>query len=382
VSSLEITTVASARDLRRFIDLPWQVYNATDHPQWVPPLRLMVRDALDRKRNPFYQNADRELFLASRNGRLVGRIAAIENRAHNAFHGDRVGFFGFFECRDDQEAASALFAAAEGWLAKRNLDTMRGPMSPSTNGECGMLVQGFRWQPTFLTAWNPRYYPTLVTGAGFHEAKDLLAYFIPLTGKKAFKLPERFAIHARRAIEQSRVEFRDLDVRHWDRETEIAWDIYNAAWEKNWGFVPMTRAEFDHMAGELKHLLLPQFGFLAMVDGEPAGLMINLPDYNHAFKAIGNGRLFPTGLFKLLAAKKRIKVGRMMMLGLKPQYRSRSIFALMAYELYRRAIDYGAIGGEASWILEDNPAMRQPLESLGAKVYRRWRVYDRPIPRG
>jgi len=174
--SLDIVSVDSSRDLRRFVDLPWQIYNAADHPQWVPPLRIAVRDALDRKANPFYQTAERQLFLAMRNGAPVGRIAAIENRAHNEFHRDRVGFFGFFECRNDQEAANALFDAAEAWLGSRQLDTMRGPMNPSTNHECGMLVGGFDQHPMIMTTWNPPYYSTLTEQAGFAKAKDLLAY--------------------------------------------------------------------------------------------------------------------------------------------------------------------------------------------------------------
>jgi hypothetical protein len=377
--SLRIDTVQSRRELARFIDLPWQIYNATDHPQWVPPLRMAVAEALDRKRNPFYQRADRELFVATRNGRIVGRIAAIENRSHNAFHEDRVGFFGFFESANDPEAAAALFAAAERWLRDRNLDTIRGPMSPSTNHECGMLVQGFRWPPMLMTTWNPRYYPALVEQSGLAKTKDLVAYFVPLTGKHAFKLPDRFARHAQRARDESEVTFRDLDLGNFKREIDVCWDVYNSAWEKNWGFVPMSREEFVFTAKEMKMLLLPQFAFIAEVKGEPAGFMLNIPDYNHAFKAIGNGRLFPTGIFKLLAAKRRIKVGRMMALGVKPQFRSRSIFALFAHELYRRAIEYDAVGGEASWILEDNAAMIQPMEALGAKVYRRWRIYEKEL---
>jgi hypothetical protein len=376
--SLEIRPATSRRDMSRFIDVPWRIIDRKQYPQWVPPLRISVKDVLVRK-NPFYNNADRELFIAYRDGKPVGRIAAIENRAHNEFHGDKVGFFGFFECADDPEAANALFDAANDWLRDRGLDTMRGPMNPSTNQECGLLIEGFRFQPSFMTAWNPRYYTKLMDGAGFTKAKDLLAYFIPLSGKRPFVLPERFAAHAKRAIADGAVTFRDVDLRHFDREIDICWDIYNAAWEKNWGFVPMQREEFVHMAKDLKPLLLQQFAFIAQVHGKPAGVMINLPDYSYALAKIGNGRLFPTGIFKLLASKKKIKIGRLMVMGVKAEHRTRSVFALFGHELYRRAMEYGALGGEASWILEDNYAMTRPMEAMGAKVYRKWRIYDRLI---
>ncbi|HEY6218943.1 MAG TPA: hypothetical protein VIV65_02730 [Gemmatimonadaceae bacterium] len=365
--------------MSKFIDVPWRLIDRKQYPQWVPPLRLSVKDVIDRK-NPFYKTADRELFIAYRDGKVVGRIAAIENRAHNEFHEDKVGFWGFFECADDQEAANALFDAAEAWLKQRGLDTMRGPMNPSTNQECGLLVEGFRFQPSFMTCWNPRYYTKLVDNAGFTKTKDLVAYFIPLSGKRPFVLPERFAAHAERALKESGVTFRDVDLRHFQREIDICWDIYNAAWEKNWGFVPMQREEFVHMAKDLKPLLIPEFAFIAEVHGKPAGVMINLPDYSYALTKIGNGRLFPTGLFTLLASRKKIKVGRMMVMGVKAEHRSRSVFALFGYELYRRSVAYGVVGGEASWILEDNIRLTRPMEALGAKVYRKWRIYDRVIP--
>lgn len=375
--SVELIQVDSSRALRRFIDLPWHIYNRRDHPQWVPPLRIAVRDALSRK-NPFYHNADRQLFLALRGGTPVGRIAAIENRAHNEFHEDRVGFFGFFECRDDPEAAAALFGAAESWLRERGLDTMRGPVNPSTNHECGMLVRGFRQHPMIMTTWNPRYYPTLLESLGFVKARDLLAYFFRARGENAFELPERYRLHAERAL-KGRLTFRDLDLGQFQHEVERCWEIYNSAWEANWGFVPMSRESFMHEAEVLKYIVWPRFTFMAEVDGTPAGFMIIVPDFHHAFKAVGNGRLLPTGLFKLLAAKRRINTGRIMILGAKKEFRKRGIFALFAYEMFRRAKEVNLLGAEASWVLEDNDKLNRPLLALGAEEYRRWRIYDRPI---
>jgi hypothetical protein len=377
--SLEIASVDSSRDLRRFVGLPWQVYNAADHPQWVPPLRIAVRDALDRKANPFYRTADRQLFLALRNGTPVGRIAAIENRAHNEFHRDRVGFFGFFECRDDQQAADGLFAAAERWLRGRRLDIMRGPMNPSTNHECGMLVSGFREHPMIMTTWNPPYYPTLVEQAGFAKARDLLAYAFPLQGEERFEMPERVHRLAERSLRGKTLVFRELDLKNFDREVDRCWEIYNAAWEQNWGFFPMSHDGFLHEAKVLKYIVFPELTLMAEVDGRPAGFMIIVPDFHHAYKAVGNGRLLPTGLFKILAAKSRIKTGRVMILGAKPEYRRRGIFALFAHEMFRRGKEKNFVGGEASWVLEDNDRLNRPLRAMGAKEYRRWRIYDRTI---
>jgi hypothetical protein len=376
---MDIVPIRSSRDLRRFIDLPWHIYSRQTHPQWVPPLRLAVRDALDTRANPFYKTADRQLFLALRNGKVVGRIAAIENRAHNEFHGDRVGFFGFFESTEDQEVANGLLGAASDWIRARGLDTMRGPMNPSTNHECGLLVRGFRWHPSIMTTWNPRYYAPLVENAGLAKAKDLLAYWIPLQGERAVELPEQYRVHAQRALRGNSLTFRDISLRHFDREVELCWEIYNSAWEKNWGFFPMSKESFLHEAKVLRYIVVPQFTFIAEVNGDPAGFMIIVPDYHHAYKAIGTGRLLPSGIFKVLAAKRRLRSGRIMILGVKPEYRKRAIFALFADEMFRRGKEYGAIGAEASWILEDNDALNRPMAALGAKEYRRWRIYDKRL---
>lgn len=339
---------------------------------------MMVRDLLDTKSNPFYRLADRRLFVARRDGKLVGRIAAIENRAHNEYHDDRVGFFGFFEAIDDGEVAGLLFNEARNWLASRGLTAMRGPMNPSTNHECGLLVDGFDQHPQFLTSWNPAYYESLVRGAGLAATKDLLGYWLPY-GEPGYQLPPRFEALAKRAAEKAKLTFRDLDPsRFWD-EVEICWEVYNSAWDKNWGFVPMSRDEFLHMAKALKPLLISQFAFVAEVEGAPAGFMLSAPDFNLVFKRIPNGRLFPLGLGKILFAKSRLRTGRVLALGIRNEFRTGSILPLFMHEAARRAIAYGSPGSEASWVLEENRAMRQPIEALGGRIYRRWRVFERAI---
>jgi GNAT superfamily N-acetyltransferase len=375
---LDIVPVSSRRDLSRFVDVPWRIPELTSSPQWVPPLRVAVLDALNEKRNPFYRRAARQPFVALRDGRPVGRIAAIENRAHNEFHHDRVGFFGFFESIDDRDVARSLFDAAAGWLSARGLTAMRGPMSPSTNHECGLLVHGFGEHPVFMTPWNPPYYESLVEGAGLSCVKQLLAHLLD-ANEPQFTFPARLAAHAQRARESGRVTVRTLDPKRFDQELELCWEVYNAAWERNWGFVPMAHEEFAHMGRELKPLLIPDVALTAEVDGKPAGFMLLLPDFNLIFKRIPNGRLFPTGLIKLLLGKGRLHSSRVMALGVKREYRRNDVFALLIDELYRRGIARGITRAEASWVLEDNDLMNRPMRAMGAREYRRWRIYERAL---
>jgi GNAT superfamily N-acetyltransferase len=376
--TLAIVPVRSRREFKEFIALPWRIYDPDTYPRWVPPLRLMVQDALDTKKNPFYARASRELWLAVRDGTPVGRIAAIENPMHNEFHHDRVGFFGFFEAQDDQEAATKLLETAAEWLRARGLSAMRGPMSPSTNQECGLLVGGYEEHPMFLTPWNPPYYEKLIIGAGLAPVKELLGYKIKIDDP-SFRMSPRYEEQAKRALERSKVVFRTLDLGNFDAEVETWFDIYNSAWEENWGFVPMSREEFVHMAKELKPLLDPRFALVAEVEGKPAGMLLVLLDYNEIFKRIPTGKLLPTGLFKLLFGKKRIRSGRVILLGVKKEHRTRSIFQLFLHEIIRRGHETGVVNGEASWVLEDNLLMNRPLLAMGAQPYRRWRIYERPL---
>ena len=379
MSKTTITPISNddKKGVKRFIDLAWKIYNTKDHPQWVPPLRVTVHEALDTKHNPFYKRCEIQLYLAEKDGKPVGRIAAIENRAHNEVHADKTGFYGFFECINDQEVATALFTTAAEWLKKRGLATMQGPMTPSTNHECGLLVRGQSQHPTLMTTWNPTYYVDLHEKADLKGIKDLVAYFLPT--EKITALPEKVVKYAQRIQKQSRITFRDFDTKNYQRDVEICFDIYNSAWEKNWGFFPMTREEFFYAAKDMKMLLNPNFAFIAEIEGKPAGFMLALPDFNYIFKRIKNGKLFPTGIFKMLLGKKMLKTVRIITLGVKPEYRGSGIFALFTYESFRRAKEAKLVGGEASWILEDNEAMNKPWRDMGAPLYRRWRIYERTL---
>ena len=372
VAPLRVAAVRSRGELRRFVDLPWRLY--AGDPCWVPPLKKQVRGLLGTA-HPFYRDdaAERELFLAWRGGRVAGRIAAILNRAHNAFHGDRWGFFGFFECEDDPEAAQALFDAAEQWIGARGKDTLRGPMNFSTNDDCGSLIDGFATPPAIMTPHNPPYHARLYDAARFTKAKDLLAYWIPHDNP-----PERLV----RAVEMLRkrkaIVTRSMDMKRFESEVDLIRTIYNDAWEKNWGFVPMTQAEIEHMAKQLKPVVDPEMVVFAEIRGEPVAFALGLPDFNIALKHAG-GSLFPFGFLAILWWQRKIHQARVLTLGIKQGYRASGIDALLIYEMFVRGHRQGYTKGEFSWILEDNYAMRRPLEATGAIAYKTYRIYDRPV---
>ncbi len=378
MSNITIREVSGKKGRDQFIDVMWKIYNHQEHPQWVPPLRMSVYELIDTEKNPFYKRATIQLYIAEKDGKPVGRIAAIENRAHNEFYNDKTGFFGFFECIDNQEVATLLFQTAEKWVKDRGLASMMGPMNPSTNHECGLLIRGQSQHPTIQTTWNPKYYEALHDAYGLTKAKDLVAYIV--VREKGVDLPEKVKKYVQKLRgENSRIKFRDLNVKNFAGEIEACFDIYNAAWEKNWGFFPMTKEEFVFAAKDMKMIMDPRMAFIAEIDGKPAGFMLAVPDYNYIFKHIKNGRLFPTGIFKLLFGKKLLKSVRIITLGVKPEYRGSGIFALFTYEAFERAQKFGYVAGEASWILEDNVAMNKPWQDLGAPLYRRWRIYEKQV---
>ena len=378
MSNIVVREVEGKSGIREFVDVMWKIYDQKKFPQWVPPLRLSVIEALDTVHNPFYKRADIQLFIAERDGKPVGRIAAVHNKAHNEFHNDKVGFYGFFESIDDQAVADELFSAAASWLKKRGLVQMQGPMNPSTNHECGLLVRGQSQHPTIQTTWNPKYYEELHDRNGLTKAKDLVAYII--AREKNVELPQKVKDHvARLRSQNSNVKFRDFNLKDFKNEVERCFEIYNSAWEKNWGFFPMTKEEFIFAAKDMKMIMDPKMAFIAEVDGKPAGFMLAIPDLNHVFKRIPTGKLFPTGIFKLLIGKKMVKSVRIITFGVKPEFRGTGIFALFTMESFERASKYGYLAGEASWILEDNVEMNKPWVDLGAPLYRRWRIYEKQL---
>jgi len=377
---VNIVRVETKRGLRRFVDVPFRLEGNLRDPVWVPPFRLMVHEVLDTRRHPFYREADIALFLAEDRGRPLGRIAAIENRAHNRFAGDRTGFFGFFECVDDGDVASALVDAARGWLAERGLDALRGPVNPSTNYEAGLLVEGFDEHPVLQTPWNPPYYERLLRDAGLAPVKDLLGF--KLTVDEVDRVPERVARLAERARERHGFTFRTLDMRNFQADVDICWRIYNEAWERNWGFVPMSREEFLFVAKEMRQVLYADLAFIAEVENEPAGFLLMVRDLNRVFHKIRSGRLTPLSIARLLIEGRRVDFGRLVALGIRPQFRRGGILPLFLHEVYRRGRAAGATGAEASWVLEDNEQMISPIQAMGMRAYRRWRLFEAPIVDG
>ena len=372
--AVRIEPVSGRSDLRAVLRLPWRIYR--NDPHWVPPLLVEQRKLLNRRRHPFHEHADVEYFLARRGTRVVGRIAAIVNHRHVEFHDEPVGFFGFFECEDDPAAACALLSTAEDWVGQRGMRAIRGPMSFSTNEECGLLVSGFDEPPKIMMTHNPPYYERLLEGAGLRKAKDLLAYLIP-----DVRPPERLLRGVARLSERARATIRPIRMKELAREIERIRDVYNSAWERNWGFVPMTEAEFDEMAKQMKQIVDPELCLLAEIDGEVVGFELALPDFNQAIRH-ANGRLLPFGIFRLLWHARRIDDVRVVTLGVKPEYRRLGLDAMMMLRGYQRAAARGYRRSEASWILEDNVGMRRILERLGWAVHKTYRVYDKPLAPG
>ena len=373
--SVEVSRVTSGVDTDRFIKFQWQVYRRANDLHWVPPLIMERRDFLDPKKNPFYQHADVALFLARRGGEIVGRIAAIEDRNFNAFHGRKTAYFGLYESVNDPAVTASLFAAAKDWARWRGLDTLLGPMNLSTNYEVGLLVEGFDSDPYVLMPYNPRYYPDLFERCGLKKAKDLLAW----ERSAATPPPERFGRIADKIRQHTGITIRSPNLREFDAEVARIKQVYNAAWEKNWGFVPMTDAEFDKLASDLKQTLVPDLALIAEDHGEPIAFSLTLPDLNQALKRI-DGRLttcgLPIGLLKLLWYSRKVDRVRLMALGIKSGWRRRGIDAVLVVETIRRAHARGYAGGEISWTLEDNDLINRAIEAAGCTLSKKYRIYE------
>ncbi|HET6679843.1 MAG TPA: hypothetical protein VFG84_01470 [Gemmatimonadaceae bacterium] len=339
-----------------------------------------VKTQLDRRRNPFFEHAEAEYFLAERGEQVIGRIAAIDNRLHYEHHpADRVGFFGWFECADDQEAANALLEAASAWVRAHGLPAMRGPASFSVNDDCGLLVDGFETPNVLLTPWHPPYYAVLLERAGFAKAKDLILYEGGHPTHYA-EPPERIGRAAAMLEERYGIRIRDLNLRDFRAEVGRVKVLYNACWERNWGFIPMTDAEIDHLAKEFRPVVIPELvPFAEAADGTPIGFGLALPDLNQVLRANRNGRVVPGAARILWGLKRRtIRRARVALLGVLPEYRRIGLDAVLYHRIWTRAGHRGIYWGEGGWVLEDNPSMRHGLERMRFSAYKTLRLYDRP----
>ncbi|HTL54334.1 MAG TPA: GNAT family N-acetyltransferase [Candidatus Limnocylindrales bacterium] len=328
--------------------------------------------------NPLFQHAEMQLWIATQAGRDIGRIAGVIDQAYNRIAGEPAAFFGFFECINDAQASARLFATVDDWARQKGIKRVLGPMNPTTNDECGLLIDGFDSSPVFMMTYNPRYYVSLVEAAGFSKAKDLLAFHIDLAGIPMDRLTR---IGGKVKQRNPNLTFRPVLRKTLQQDIGKIKEVYNAAWQDNWGFVPMTDAEVDFMAERLKPLLMEGLIWLAESGSETVGFLLALPDYNIAMKPLKGRLLTPhlLGFIPYLLGWKRPHRTRVLTLGVKEKYRSKGLESALLIEGLRVGFESGVTESEASWILEDNVMMRRVLEAIGGRVYKTYRIYEKQL---
>jgi GNAT superfamily N-acetyltransferase len=372
---LSIERVTSRRGLLEFVRFPFRLYRRD--PNWAPPFIEERMDFFAPAKNPFFEHARCQLFLARRDGELVGTIAAAVDDNHNSVHDERMGTFGFFEAVDDPDVVRALLGAAEEWVRGQGMAVMRGPLSFSTNHECGLLIEGFDESPMVMTPYNPRYYQRLIEDSGYQKVMDLFAYIIDVDEARNSVLPTASSV-VRRAAQRQGIRVRKADLRHFTSEIQLVKEVYNRAWMRNWGFVPMTEHEFDHLATSLRPWLDPDLILLAEAeDGTPVGVSIALPDLYQPLRSSRGGHLFPLGLLRFLWHRRRINQIRLLIMGVVEEHRRHGIEAMFCYETVRAALARHYRRIEISWVLETNTMANRIAERLGGKRYKTYRVYER-----
>lgn len=374
MANARIVPVSSRREQRKFVELPWRLYAGDEN--WIPPLRLQQQKLLGFRRHPFYQQAVVQTFLAERNGETCGRVAAIVNRAHNEWHDERRGFFGFFESVDDEEISTPLLRAACDWLREQGMSAVRGPTNPSINYEWGLLVEGFDSPPMFMMTYNRPYYARLIEAAGFAKSQDLLAFWghvrmLDSMNKKHQRIDEAIR-------ERFGVTLRPLSTKSFRADVETFLDIYNQALSATWGFVPLSKVEVRLLASELRYLIVPDLSVVAEVDGKPIGVIFGLLDFNGRIREI-DGWLLPFGFLKLLTRRREIKRMRVISANVLPEYQNWGVGITLARGLIEPIRRHGVEEVEFSWVLESNDLSRKTLEKGGAKHYKTYRIYDREL---
>ncbi len=359
-----------------FIRVPWRIYRGDEN--WVAPLVADMLKVFSKDKNPFFEHADAAFFVCYDDSRRpLGRIAAIYDRLHFKYRGENVGYFGYFDCVEDSAVAKALFNAAQQWLERKGAVYVRGPINLSMNNECGLLIEGFDDPPAFMMPYNKPYYARLIEENGYVKAKDLLAYWVDLYYDEKPKQFVRYAERLSKKIKGIRTRYADL--RRFREELERFKEVYNQAWMDNWGFVPLTDKEIDFMAKRIRPLVVSKLVvFAETIEGEPVGVAMALPDYNFVFKRM-KGSLFPFGIIKFFLYRNQIPRIRLMVLGVKREYRFRGIEFLMLGKMYDFVMKKGYTGAEFSWILEDNEPIKAIIERFGSRVYKRYRIYEKKI---
>lgn len=370
-----VKPVASWWHRRQFLKLPWDIYAGDSN--WVPPLRGIAKEMVNYKKHPFYHTAEIQTFLAFRGKAPVGRIAAIVNHAHNDRYHEKRGFFGFFECEDSQETATALFSAAQDWLRSKGMTAIRGPMNPSMNYECGLLIKGFDSPPTFMMTYNRPYYQRLIEGFGFVKAQDMYA-FCGRTSMVA-DLDKKMAFIIQECQRRFDIKLRRLDTKRFDADVRMFLDIYNKSLVGTWGFVPISEAETTAMARGLKMLIVPEMTTVGEIDGKAIGAVFGLLDYNPRIKEI-DGRLFPFGFLRLLLNRKGLKRVRLISTNVIPEYQKWGVGLLISSRLVPEAQAWGIEEAEFSWVLESNTLSYGTLKRGGATITKTFRIFDYDIP--
>jgi GNAT superfamily N-acetyltransferase len=376
MTTVNVRPVRGRRDLDAFIRVPFRLHRGTP---WVPPLIMERREFLNREKNPFFAHGEAEYFLAERDGEVVGRITAHVDERWTQHNGGNDGMFGFFECERSPETAKALMDAATGWLRERGRERMLGPMDFTTNDECGLLVEGFDLDPFILEPWHPPYYQELVEGLGLAKAMDLLMWRLELG---QLQQGDRFHDLIHQAAETSAKEH-GVVIRHMrkrDLEAEVMrfMEVYNEAWDRNWGFVPVSEEEVRFQAKNLKPILDENWAMIAERDGEVVGAALTLPDVNQVLKGM-NGRLLPLGWLRFLTGRRKVDRVRVFALGVKPQYQHFGVAAALYVEHIQVAARVRQKWGEMGWILEVNEPMNRAMEGMGGEVVKRYRLYERPL---
>jgi hypothetical protein len=379
--AIVVTEVRSGRDLRRFLGVPYHVYR--NDSCWVPPLQHEIRKLLDRRRNPFFEHAEADYWIAWRGDRPVGRISAQINRLHLETHGDGTGNFGFLEAIDDHAVFEALVGTAGAWLKARGMARMLGPYSPSINDEIGVLVTGFDRPAVIGTAYSPRYYGARLEAAGCVKAKDVHALLFDMAGEDIREI-DRLKRVTDRVNAAGRFHIRPIDMRCFETEMRNAIEVYNDAWSDNWGFVPVTRSEVKHLIASVRPIIDPKYVLMGEVDGKLEGIFMTLLNLNEAIADLG-GRLAPFGWAKLLwrLHRRPFKSGRVMLAGVRKRHRNSLLSPALLSQMLARTIETGRASGidwlELSWVLEDNARSMALCRRAGGRIYKTYRIYRKPL---
>lgn len=368
-----VTLATTKNERKQFINFPYEHYQDDEH--WIAPLKMEQKKLIDRDKNPFYENGDIALFLAEQDGEICGRIAAIQDRRYNKHHGNKTGFFGFFECIDDKSVSQLLFKVAEDWLRERGHTDVLGPSNPSMMDEIGILVDGFEYDPSILMPYHKPYYDNLIQSCGLEKEMDMYAFRVTQATVALDRMYKAEEIVRRR---MPKLRIREVDIDNLKEEVEIVRHIFNKAWSRNWGFVPLTKKELEELANDLKLILDPSIAHIAEIDNEPVAFSIALPDLNQALKHM-DGTLFPTGIFKLLWYRREIDQIRTALMGVLPEYQGKGIDALLHKETIINGKEAGYKSSELSWVLQTNTEMIRVAEKIGAKIEKKYRMYSKEL---